>query len=305
VPAARAVLAALFVGWVLQAVVLQRRFHYVHVPETLLLFAVFAARRWPVVPAGLAYLAATSLFVTLYQNAEAVRGPVDRVAAAWPRIDRSGLPEFWDLAVRHPAVRPARAARWADCWAADLPADRYYDRQDAVALLYYDFPSVTAGEIHQASEALRRLGAADGDVLCWHDSPHAVYLHLGHRPRFRFMHVTTALMGGPADPASPFYRMRAELTAALGRSRFVVSDLRRAFQFAPDPLFGRYHETAADGLPPALGPWNRGTFPYDQPAVFRTTARDGRPGRYVVHRLAHPLRLTEYDVEACGWAGAE
>ena len=46
----RRVLAALFLAWVAQAAFVQRQFHYVHVPEMLLLLAVAAANRWALVP---------------------------------------------------------------------------------------------------------------------------------------------------------------------------------------------------------------------------------------------------------------
>jgi prepilin signal peptidase PulO-like enzyme (type II secretory pathway) len=43
-------LAALYLGWAGTALFLQKHFHYVHVPETLLMMAVFASNRWAVVP---------------------------------------------------------------------------------------------------------------------------------------------------------------------------------------------------------------------------------------------------------------
>ena len=54
---ARGVLAALFLAWAIQAAFFQRRFHYVHVPEILLMLAVAAANRWAVAAGGMAYAA--------------------------------------------------------------------------------------------------------------------------------------------------------------------------------------------------------------------------------------------------------
>ena len=45
---ARAILAALYLGWLLQATIVQKEFDYAHAPPTLLGLAVLAAYRWPV-----------------------------------------------------------------------------------------------------------------------------------------------------------------------------------------------------------------------------------------------------------------
>ena len=43
---ARGVLGALYLAWAAQALFVQRQFLYVHVPETLLMFGLWAAHRW-------------------------------------------------------------------------------------------------------------------------------------------------------------------------------------------------------------------------------------------------------------------
>src|SRR5262249_61197776 len=47
------ILAALYLGWLMQAIVLQKGLDYVHVPETLLAMALLASQRWAV---GFAFL---------------------------------------------------------------------------------------------------------------------------------------------------------------------------------------------------------------------------------------------------------
>lgn len=59
----RRALAGVYLAWLLTVLLLQRPFHYVHVPKTLLMLAVFAANRWPVPPVLVALqVAAGGLF---------------------------------------------------------------------------------------------------------------------------------------------------------------------------------------------------------------------------------------------------
>ena len=80
---ARALLAALYLGWVVQVVMLQKPFDYVQVPAMLLAFAVLASRGWSV---GFPFLL---WFLTIGL-------PVDRLAV-WPRCWSEGSsPELRD-----------------------------------------------------------------------------------------------------------------------------------------------------------------------------------------------------------------
>jgi len=51
---ARGVLATVYLAWAGTALVLQKQYHYVHVPETLLMLALFAANRWAIAFPGCA-----------------------------------------------------------------------------------------------------------------------------------------------------------------------------------------------------------------------------------------------------------
>ena len=44
-------------------------------------------------------------------------------------------------------------------------------------------------QLGEVADWLRTRGVRDGELLCWDDSPHALYLELGIRPAFRFQHV--------------------------------------------------------------------------------------------------------------------
>lgn len=292
---ARVLLAALFIAWSAQAFLLQRRFHYAHVPETFLLMAVLTVQRWAVTPFVMGYLGLVAGMHAWADILPPVRERMNAISAAWEG--------FHSYTPRHPVTDPERWKWWAECWRADLKPREYAVLQDEVSLHYGFFASISMSEIQQLDEELKRLGAKDGEVLCWHDSPHAVYLPLGHRPRFRFMHVSTVLMGDPNDSRTPYYRMRTELRSALPGTRFVVTDLKRHFLAAPPSTSGRTGELGPDLLPPAMTAWARQTFPFDQPAVFRTSTPSGRPGRYLIHELKHPVGLIEYDVDP--WAGVE
>jgi hypothetical protein len=269
--AARRVLAALFLAWVLQAMLVQRQFHYVHIPEILLLLAVAAVNRWALVPLAVGYAVVTGV--------------------VWLAADRHRPLELWlhrnspdwngELALfpRHPLFMPARMARWPDCFRTDLSDRDRRKRMNDTALFPGTFASVDPVEIGEVVAELRRLGAREGEVLCWHDTPHAAYLELPGRPPFRFMHINTALIGD-----DQYNRMKIELMKLLrdGRPpiRYVVSDLERAYAGAPPRLRALRWEAGQDRLPLMLPADHRATFPFDRPAVFRS---GGGHGRYIIH----------------------
>lgn len=276
----RGVLAALFLAWAAQAAFLQRMFHYVHVPEILLMFAVAAANRWAVAAVGMAYAAAC--------------GGVWLAADHDPDLDcwlKRNVPTWtdqWLTVPRHPLAMPDRMGRWPDCFRPGLPDREYRERQEAVALLGGTFASIDPVESREVADYLRSVGAGEGEVLCWHDSPHAVYLELDHRPPFRFMHLSTTLLS-----TETYDRMKRELIKTLARKhppvRYVVSDLKRVYLFAPDDVRPRWAEPGPGGddlLPPQTPANCRAVFPIDQPCVFRS---GGGRGRYVVHRMVKPF----------------
>jgi hypothetical protein len=242
----RATLAAAYLAWLVTALMLQRPFHYVHVPETLLMIAVFAANRWPVP------------FVLV---------AVQVLASCW--FAASGLTA--EQVPPHPAFDADRTRWWSACVAAEPPREA----RRGVAMWAQHFGGVDPVELGAVADFLRTQNVRDGELIAWHDSPHALYLDLGVKPRFRFMHVGTAAGLGKWQEA----QVLRELHEALPHTRFVVSDMNRV-----TAKYGELNTLDADGLPKVLPEWQRAEFPWNQPVVFRSPG-----GRYLVHRIERPV----------------
>jgi hypothetical protein len=146
--------------------------------------------------------------------------------------------------------------------------------------LYSDtFPSIDPEQLGELAAEIRRRKIASGTLLAWHDSPHAVYLELGHEPPLRFMHLNTCFIG-----PEQYERMKRELIKLLAKDKvqYVVSDLMRVYAMAPDRLKPGRWEAGPDLLPPNLPPDRRAVFPLNRPVVWRS--RNGT-GRYVLHEM--------------------
>lgn len=271
---ARGALGALYLAWAAQALFVQREFHYVHVPETLLMFALFAAHGWGLVAAGALHLLACGALWLAADACPPLSAALERVPEA-PR-------ERW--LPRHPLADPQHLRAWPDCWRLAAPdADRFalWDR-----LRRHGAHEAVIGweELNEVAQFLRAKNVGDGEVIGWFDSPHAVYLLLDAEPGFRFMHVYTALaISERSDRPDVREAVFAELGAAR-RARFVISDLEwlattsdgsatRAELLGPP--------VAPADLLPAARPYPH-LFPFNQPTAFRSR---GGAGRYVVHEL--------------------
>jgi hypothetical protein len=230
----RAVLAAAYLAWLLSTLLFQRGFHYAHVPETLLMLAVFAANRWPL--PCLAVLAQVAV----------VLAP-EPARPSWL---------YRHLVDPNPAFDPDRMRWWAGCW--DRDPSRELRR--GVARWGEHFGAHDPVELGAVADFLRGQDVRDGELLAWHDSPSALYAELGARPGFRFLHVGTAWGLGPWQRE----QVLKELREAVPGVRFAVSDLYRVVRPGTDLSAG------PDGLPASLPGWQRGEFPFDQPVVFRS-----------------------------------
>jgi hypothetical protein len=242
----RRVLAAVYLAWLFMALLLQRPFHYIHVPETLLMLAVFAVNRW----------AMPFVLVLVPAFASAVFA-----LTGW---NTPYVPP-------HPAFDANRTQWWATCFDANPPREA----RRGVALYANSFSGNDPVELGAVADYLRTQNLHDGELIAWHDSPHALYLDLGIKPRFRFMHVDTASGLGKWQEAE----VLRELQAAIPYARFVVSDMHRVTE-----RYGELNDLDANGLPKVLPAWQRSEFPFDQPMVFRSPS-----GRYLVHRIAKPV----------------
>jgi hypothetical protein len=261
---AQAALGALYLGWMLQALVLQKGLDYVHVPETLLAMAVLAARRWAVGFPFLVWFAVTGAALNL-----AGSGPTVATFNRWfPAVRLE----------RHPLADPAVLAAWPRCW-REGSSPELRDRLGQ----YNDVHCGTRWRnLDAVAQFLRSVEPPIGDreLTCWHDGTHPLYLMLDVEPSTRYMHFGTVFA-----LRSKVEAIRAEVAASP--QRYVVSDLRRmTYRLADAYAPGARGEHS---LPAWLPRSQRGVFPWNQPVVFRS-------GRYVVHRVENPIG--EVDIPA-------
>ncbi|QJW97434.1 hypothetical protein [Frigoriglobus tundricola] len=231
-PFRRRVLAAVYLAWLVVTLLLQRPFHYLHVPETLLMIAVFAANRWPV-PFALVLLPTTAGLVLALSGRSVSHVPP------------------------HPVFDAARTQWWVRCLDRDPPREV----RRGVAMWAQHFGGTDPVELGAVADYLRGQNVRDGELIAWHDSPHGLYLDLGVEPGFRFMHVGTAAGLGKWQERT----VLRELRTAVPRARFAVSDMHRV-----TARYADLNDPSADGLPNVLPGWQRDEFPFDQPVVFRS-----------------------------------
>src|SRR5262249_55125494 len=127
--------------------------------------------------------------------------PAIALVAASPTLPRA----FVWLAVLamgiNPLLRPSHLAVWGRCVeSGSTPAVR-----DALGL------SATKSwtDLDRVAAYLREQGVKDGEVLCYNDHTHTLYLDLGIRPPTRFFHIDQALHSFPGHTEE----MRRELDA--------------------------------------------------------------------------------------------
>ncbi len=259
----RRLLAALYLGWFAQALLLQRWFDYVHVPEIVLGVALLAQWSWRAVAALMAVVAA--VVAGGYGVVRAAQAG-DVGAAGWVesvetlRTLRRFPPAYAD---------PRTLGDWSACFGPPTPQLR--DRLARVPV--HCVPGWA--ELAEVEGFLRAQSppVRDGELLAWNDSPHALYLKLGVKPAMRYVHFGTAY-----GVASQRERLDGEVRAC--GARFAVSDLAR---MVPSDLAmaGEPGKSGPLDPPPWLPGWARREFPWNRPVAFRA-------GRYCVHRLDGP-----------------
>jgi hypothetical protein len=286
---ARGALGGLYLAWVAQAFLVQRGFIYAHVPETLLMMALWAAHRWAWVPIVLLWLAATSTLWVVADYQPDLKARLD----ALPRETR----EYYYP--RHPIALGERMREWPNCWRFAMSDRDRYVLWDKLRLHEPHEASIGWEELYEVANYMRDHGMVK-ETVGWLDSPHAVYLMLGYQPKFRYMHVFTAY--SISARATTFERagyalMFHELTES--GAKYVINDLewttigtygdveRRAQLLGPPrnppdellPVHAPWWDRLRDARP---GELIEVPFPYNQPTVFRTR---GGTGRYVIHRV--------------------
>ena len=253
----RALLAALYLGWLAQATVIQKTFDYAHYPPTLLGLAVLAAHRWPVGPVFLSWCVAAGLV-----NEFAGNSPwLTNLQRLNPVAARTVLPH-------HPIARADRLALWVRCW-----TDGSWELKDRLTFYHDIHCAPDWGDLQRVADFLATKHLKDRELICWHDSTHPLYVWLNVRPAIRYPHVITAMK---------FRSKRDQIRREAFESpaRYVVSDLVPA-TYLSGPLGPPPPPGPASDLPAGFPAWGKDVYPWNQPVVFRA-------GRYFVHEIRAP-----------------
>jgi hypothetical protein len=227
-----ALLGAFYLGWLLQAAYIQKCYDYSLASAVPLAWAVLARGEWRLRP-RLALAAGGTFALVAGWHHPLLYG--DRLAL-WPRCLREGSTA--ELRERLKLLPGPNTPNWVD--------------------------------LELVAEHLRRLGVGDGEVTCYNNSTHPLYLSLGLRPTTPFLHYNTVLLAFPSR--------REQLREVLARCghQYVVSDLCAL----PMPEADAIVEQADDplALPPAFPAEMTRAFPWSMPVRFRA-------GRYLVHEV--------------------
>ena len=274
----RAVLSGVFAAWVAVALLLQREFIYVHVPEILLMLAVWASQRW--------FLPALLLPLILVLNIGFLIADGRPDLKASPRYDKL------EFEYRHPLTEPGYFRAWGSAFVTPISGQHDARLRDAVKrekphLRSPNYNGTTNWEeLGQVEAFLRSRGTQDRELACWNEGVHSLYSNLEVRPGLRFMHIHNT--DGIAPDA---YRMlRAELQANPS-VRFIAVDLEWVSRPEGWPRAIYPPGRSADELQPELSAIWKDVFPYDgREAVFRS---NGGRGRYIVYSVAPPLRIVK------------
>lgn len=259
----RALLAALYLGWLAQATLLQKGFHYSNAPTLLLAFAVMGSFRWPIAQIFVVWTLAGGLLH--YYN--------DR--------DQSFLPALTQFEKERPYTAQQLVPRtklfnrdWKLIWERCLRRGSDPDVKDYLSFYRYNHCTPGWADLDRVRVYLQTLQLKDGDLICWDDSTHPLYLDLNIKPAIRYMHVNTVL-----DFRSKRNIIRQEVINS--KARYVVGDLMIGYYFYE---YGPTWEIESDilALPPSFPCICAHVFPWNQTIVFRA-------GRYVVFKIDQPI----------------
>jgi hypothetical protein len=265
----RALLAALYLGWLLQATVIQKTFDYAHYPPTLLGLALLAMHRWPVGPVFLGWCVAAGL-VHVFAGDTRWLGELQR---ANPVATRTVLPY-------HPIARPDRLGLWGRCW-----TDGSWELKDRLTFYHEIHCAPDWADLQRVADFLAAKELKDRELICWHDATHPLYVWLNVRPAIRYPHVITAMK---------FKSKRDQIRREAFESpaRYVVSDLVPVSYLDWSPPPGPPGPTTE--LPAGFPGWGKDVYPWNQPVVFRA-------GRYVVHEVRNPRGEIDFPMPAALW----
>jgi len=223
-------LGALYWSWLLQAALLQPRLHE-YVVASMLLIAI---------PIGAA----------LGIGALPDRARPAAIAFALAL-----------MAFRHPLFRTDRLALWPTA-VADGNTVALRDRLSLMPSPHrHGLTNWT--DLTRVASYLMSRQTRDGEVTCFNESTHPLYLMLNIQPSVRFIQSNLIVQVFESHHAEVIDELRS------AHARFVVTDLSSILA-AP--------ETPTGAVP---APWND-RYPWNLPVVFRA-------GRYLVHEPAEPV----------------
>ncbi len=232
----RGLLACFYLGWVVQAAFVQKCYDYSlasTVPLAVVVLVDAIGRLWS--------------------------APDSTSRMRWWRIALVTVPALafaLRAAVHHPLLDAKRLEVWGQCWREGSSAavrDRLKIRPSGNSPDWADLECVAA--------YLRERNVGDGELTCYNNSTHPLYLELGVAPATPFLHYDTILLCFPSR--------RGQLRDILAGSgqRYVVSDLNST-------LLAKYELAVPDSM--------RDTFPWSHRVLFRS-------GRYVVYDGVGPV----------------
>ena len=228
-PVSSVLLAGFYLGWVLQAAYLQARPH--------------------------AYALSSAVLIAVPLIAAVVRPPRSWVIGR--QLVAAGF------AVVAALVHPLSDTDRVGLWSRAAAFERDPGLRNHLSLHGERSPRPDWAALDHVARFLRAHAVRDGDVVCFNDSTHPLYLELGIAPPVRYMQFNL-VRDVFRDQRET---VRRELASA--GARFVVSDLV-AIDIPPNASVA----LLAD-------PWVN-LYPWNQPIVFRA-------GRYLVHEVRAPV----------------
>ena len=249
-----ALLQALYLGWMLQAFLLQQMFDYIHVPGVLLAVAVCAR--------------AVSM-VLQRSSPDRTQGAARTTSARVLIIPMACAIAVLVLAAS-PLIRPNRLQHWPECVRACFGAELSPTSKDELALS----PFPRWSELQPMLDHVKAQQIPDRSLMAYNGNLIHLYPELTLRPPTRFVYLDVLARLFPDRRIL----MAAELSAS--DARWVVSDLIED---------GWEGELDDDELLPEEISRNKAEklFPYNQTPVFRS-------GGYVLFRIDQPIgRLTD------------
>jgi hypothetical protein len=253
----------LYLGWMTQAILFQKGFEYAQVPVLLLGMAMLATQRWAF---GFLYLLWFA-FLAVLLNFTSLVSPTEIPAAGLPaiRLEHYG-----------PLTDPSMLKLWPRCWREGSSPEL----RDQLGVYINIHCGVNWEELRDVATFLRTLDPPlrNGELNCWHDSTHSLYLTLNLDPATRYMHFGTVFGITSKDD---WIKKRIAEEVRASRQRYVVADLARLAQDRAKP-----HQPGPGGDRQKLPAWfpdsAKDKFPWNQKLVFRS-------GRYVVYQVVNDL----------------